>query len=135
MSGAVSAQAAAADLPFWYLKSFDSQHFAFPKSRCPMFCGAFSRNWRVLKKRGRVLKVVFRVRRTRGRPLLKKREGGFKKAGRLLKNPVNFLRDRHPGKKTPTLRLPFEPISGRGCDEALFGEKKGFSVKRGEGIQ
>ena len=24
---------------------------------------------------------------------------------------------------------------GRGCDEALFSEKKGFSVKRGEAIQ
>ena len=24
---------------------------------------------------------------------------------------------------------------GRGCDEALFSEKKGFSVKRGEAVQ
>ena len=26
-------------------------------------------------------------------------------------------------------------LLGRGCDEALFSEKKGFSVKRGEAIQ
>ena len=26
-------------------------------------------------------------------------------------------------------------FSGRGCDEALFSEKKGFSVKRGQAIQ
>ena len=32
--------------------------------------------------------------------------------------------------------LKSEPIFlGRGCDEALFSEKKGFSVKRGEAIQ
>ena len=26
-------------------------------------------------------------------------------------------------------------LLGRGCDEALFSEKMGFSVKRGEAIQ
>ena len=26
-------------------------------------------------------------------------------------------------------------LLGRGCDEALFSEKKGFSVKKGEEIQ
>ena len=31
---------------------------------------------------------------------------------------------------------PFQSrILGRGCDEALFSEKMGFSVKRGEAIQ
>ena len=28
-----------------------------------------------------------------------------------------------------------KPISGRGCDEALFSERKGLSVERGEAIQ
>ena len=32
-------------------------------------------------------------------------------------------------------RKKSEPILGRGCDEALFSEKKGFSLKRGEAIQ
>ena len=37
------------------------------------------------------------------------------------------------------LRLLFNKFQsrflGRGCDETLFSEKKGFSVKRGEAIQ
>ena len=33
------------------------------------------------------------------------------------------------------LRLDQSRFLGRGCDEALFSEKKGFSVKRGEAIQ
>ena len=31
--------------------------------------------------------------------------------------------------------LPLSRFLGRGCDEALFSEKKGFSVTRGEAIQ
>ena len=50
-------------------------------------------------------------------------------------NPVVMLSDT----KVSTYHLPTAKYQsrflGRGCDEALFSEKKGFSVKRGEAIQ
>ena len=42
----------------------------------------------------------------------------------------NFFAVTNLGQETHQSRF-----LGRGCDEALFSEKKGFSVKRGEAIQ
>ena len=52
---------------------------------------------------------------------------------------LTFVRAFWGGKfrepKTMPLVNHLSQCLGRGCDEALFSEKKGFSVKRGEAIQ
>ena len=54
----------------------------------------------------------------------------IEKQGREV--PTRPERRRNIFLVNPFLRSRF---LGRGCDEALFSEKKGFSVKRGEAIQ
>ena len=49
---------------------------------------------------------------------------------------VTLFEHSEPGPRRHAVGHSFQSrFSGRGCDEALFSEKKGFSVKRGEAIQ
>ena len=67
---------------------------------------------------------------------------GFKEIRSIFKTPVFVL--QNPGTSPETQnedgrgrrnKFCLSRFLGRGCDEALFSEKKGFSVKRGEAIQ